>query len=219
MMQSCFVYIFKYCFYADLQSFIITRKNHSVDDVCEMCRISNGMLFKYLSLYLRQNQYIIHKVITACNGNRTLLRFVPYDVAYRYWHTFCNSSIPFNVFLKVVFFLSQRKEILPSKYAFVLNENDVARLSLQNNGCRIKQLTKEQQSNLELVQIATLQNGNALMYACDELRDNFDIVIPCVSKFPWALEHCSTRCRSSVEVVSAAISSAHWVKRYSLQCA
>ena len=175
--------------------------------------MSNLEWYAFLNTYLficDKNQYIIHKVITACNGNRTLLRFVPYDVAYRYWHTFCNSSIPFNVFLKVVFFLSQRKEILPSKYAFVLNENDVARLSLQkNNGCRIKQLTKEQQSNLELVQIATLQNGNALMYACDELRDNFDIVIPCVSKFPWALEHCSTRCRSSVEVVSAKLYHQH----------
>lgn len=217
--ESCFVYIFKYCSHFDCKYFAMTRKNHNIDDICEICRITNGIGFQYLPSCLRNDPQIIHKAIESCNNNITLLRFVSYSTGLNYWQNMCNMAISYDLFIKIISYITHQKELLPPKYTFLLNEHNVARLSVQINGCRIKQLNKAQRSNIELVKIACMQNGNALMYVNDDMKNNFDVVIPCVSKFPWALEYCSLRCRSSTKVISVATKSVKWVKRYSLQTA
>ena len=56
-----------------------------------------------------------------------------------------------------------------------------------------------------------MQNGNALKYAPDIFKNNPDIVIPCIDKFPWAFEYCSHELKQDKTIIETATKKVKWV--------
>ena len=65
----------------------------------------------------------------------------------------------------------------------------------------------EMQSDRDVVMSAVSNNAFwGLESACDELKDNFDVVLAAVSKDGWALQHASKKRRGDHTIVMAAVS-------------
>tara|TARA_B100001094_G_scaffold4531_1_gene4079 strand:+ start:4573 stop:5223 length:651 start_codon:yes stop_codon:yes gene_type:complete len=197
----------------ELISVVRTRKIHNLDDFKDLCRVSSGDLFQYFSYEVRTNKTYVQYAITESTQGRTLFRYVPNPYKYTLWKQICNGDLfEYESGLEAVL---NTKDNVPIQYQHLMGSDDFAYVALRVNGCRLKHLNHNKYKRF-LVETAVLENGNALMYAPEELKDDTNLVSLCVYKFPYALEYAGAFARSCKNIIKIATSNVKWVKRFAL---
>ena len=206
--------ILSYLGFCDQVQLVRMCNVHTLDDFIELCKICNGDLFKYFSFKTRTNiDYLTHVIKTSIQG-QTLLRYVPHSVCIKYWSNTYGNVDTMNHYMSGLSYVTKHKGRVPDTYVHLMKHVDFAFVALRVDGCRLKQLDFHERCNIFLVKTAISQNGNALMYASRTLKNNINVVMECVNKFPYALEYVGHDCITNKNVLHVATSKVKWVKRF-----
>tara|TARA_B100000902_G_scaffold258861_1_gene245065 strand:+ start:22662 stop:23312 length:651 start_codon:yes stop_codon:yes gene_type:complete len=198
----------------DLISIARITNTPDLDDFKALCRVSNGDLFKYFSYKVRTKKTYVSYAINESIQGKTLFRYVPKPYKDQLWNEIISNG-DLSEYENGLDAVLKSKENVPSRFEHLMCSDDFAYVALRVNGCRLKQLNDNKRKRI-LVETAVLENGNALMYAPEELKDDTSLVSLCVYKFPYALEYAGAFCRSCKNIINIATSNVKWVRRYAL---
>eukprot|EP00521_Asterionellopsis_glacialis_P018527 CAMPEP_0195296216 /NCGR_PEP_ID=MMETSP0707-20130614/18999_1 /TAXON_ID=33640 /ORGANISM="Asterionellopsis glacialis, Strain CCMP134" /LENGTH=203 /DNA_ID=CAMNT_0040357657 /DNA_START=58 /DNA_END=666 /DNA_ORIENTATION=- len=94
------------------------------------------------------------------------------------------------------------------KFAARHRENrDIVEAAVVQNGRALYYASEELKNDKRIVLVAVTQNGRALQYASEELQDDWDIAMAAVTRNGRSLEYVSSRLQDHDDVVFRAVSS------------
>tara|TARA_Y100000389_G_scaffold204972_1_gene261445 strand:+ start:4994 stop:5641 length:648 start_codon:yes stop_codon:yes gene_type:complete len=206
-----FTDILKYLTKYDLECLVLTRNKYNLCEIETLCYISEGDIFYLLSPKIRNDVLYARKAIDVSLQGNSLLRYVCDSTRKELWNNF---EIELSFYLECIRSVLYTKGDICEKCLCMLNDSGFRYLCLKSDGCRLKQYNSIYRCNRRLVEIAITENGNALLYADDKLKNDIDLVYNCVKSYPWAIEYAGYDCLRNRELYNCATSQVRWVKRF-----
>ena len=87
--------------------------------------------------------------------------------------------------------------------------------NLTQNGNALQYVSDELKNDKEVVLAAITEDGRALEYASDELKNDKEVVLAAVTQYGRALEYASDELKNDKDVVLAAVTEDGWALQYS----
>ncbi|PQM62204.1 MAG: hypothetical protein CML47_01295 [Rhodobacteraceae bacterium] len=206
MKNICNQNILQYLSFSDL---VTLTQLHKIDeqDIIDLCFFSKGDIFRFFPKYIKTNLKYIQIAIDTSLQGYAILRHVPSSAAAALWKY---TEFTYSNYFKALKYVSSHKGIIPCKFYPMFQDKGFIFICLRNDGCRLKQFAWLSKSR-KWVDIAIMQNGNALMYASNDLKNDVNLVTKCVSKFPWAIEYVGNQCIKNKNVIDSATQYVKWV--------
>jgi len=211
MKNICNQNILKFLSFRDI-IYICQALSNNIDEqhIIDLCFFSKGDIFPFFPQYIKHNIYFIQVAINYSLQEYAILRYVPMKLCNILWK---NTHFTCYNYLKALNYVSSHKGNIPNTFYPMFQDNGFVYVCLRNDGCRLKQLVYHINSKI-WVEIAIIQNGNALLYASNQLKNDLDLVKKCVSKFPWAIEYVGNQCINNKDLIQCATKNVKWVARF-----